>query len=269
MTTQRGAVGVLIAVVVAALGAPIWTWCLQLDPYAIVGEPYQPMTSAHWLGTDDVGRDVFARLLFGARTSIGMAIAAATGAALVGGGLGALTGFVGGWPDEVLVRATEATMSLPKLPFILLLSAIDVPGGPFGRSVFLIGLLVLMAWPGPARLARACALQCRRAGFIDGSVALGASQWWIWRTHVWPRALPVVAVGSAADVAELILLESLLSYLGFGVPAPAPSLGNLLSSGLPSLFEAPHTLVAPGILTVGVVGALHVLADAYSDRFSA
>ena len=260
----RLAMGLLVMLAVISVGAPLWTAWLSIGPEAIVGPPHMPVSNAHWLGTDAVGRDVLARVLYGARTSFGVAVVAAFGAAVIGGGLGAVAGFVGGWTDELLVRATEATMAIPKLPLLLLLGAVDVPGGLFGRVVFLVGLLVIMAWPGPARLTRASAMQCRTAGFVVAAEALGATQVWILWWHIVPKVVPVAAVSAAGDVATLILLESLLSYLGFGIPEPAPSLGNLLGGGLPSLFEAPLTLVVPGFLTVCAVTSLHLLADGWA-----
>ncbi len=250
------------ALALLGAGAPLWCAVLGIDPYTVSTDgPWGSISSAHWLGTDGAGRDVLARLLYGARTSLLVAALAAAGAAGLGGGLGALTGFAGGVADGALVRATEASMTIPKLPLLLLLAATDVPGGAVGEAAFLVGVLVLLAWPGPARLARASAMQCRQAGFTVAAEALGAPRWWIWWWHVWPRVLPVLAVGAAADVAQLLLLESLLSYLGFGIPEPAPSLGNLMAGGLPQLLTAPHTLVAPALVTMAAVGALHTLAD--------
>ena len=267
MNGLRWAALVLAALAVITVGAPLWTGWLGVDPYSIsAAGRFQPANLPHWWGTDAIGRDLFARVLYGARTSFAVALGAALGAAVVGGGLGAFAGFVGGWFDEIVARATEATIAIPKLPLLLMLAAIEVPGGTAGRLVLLIGLLVLMAWPGPARLARSTAMQCRRSGFVVASRALGASPSWIWWWHVWPRTVPVLAVGAAGDVAELILFESVLSYLGFGIPEPAPSLGNLLSGGLTLLFEAPQAVVIPGVLTVSAVAALHVLADRTAQR---
>ncbi|MEO1334585.1 MAG: ABC transporter permease, partial [Myxococcota bacterium] len=232
----------------------------------MAAKPNQPATFAHWLGTDEVGRDVLARILYGARTSIVLAVGAATMAAVVGGGLGALAGFFGGLFDEVVVRATEATATMPKLPLLLLLSALTVPGGAWGRAFFVVVLLAAMAWPGPARLARATAMTCRQAGYVEASTALGASSLWVWRAHVWPRVLPVLAVGAASDVAQLILLESVLSYLGFGIPEPSPSLGNLMSGGLTVLLTAPMRVFMPGIVTVLIVASLHAVADRWAAR---
>lgn len=263
----RLALAVLVGLALLAFGAPLWTALLGIDPFVITASgPDQPITVEHWLGTDAVGRDVWARLLYGARTSFAVALSAAALAAFVGGGLGAWAGFVGGGFDEAVVRATEATMTVPKLPLLLLLAAVELPGGGAIRVVFLVGLMALMAWPGPARMARSTAQQCRHAGFVQASRALGASGVQIWWAHVLPRTIPVLSVSAAGDVAELLLLESLLSYLGFGIPEPAPSLGNLLSPGLASLFEAPWTLVAPGLLTVGAVASLHVLADRWAAQ---
>ena len=265
MTAGRIAAVVLAALVVMVLGAPLWCALLGIDPHAIspVG-PNHPPQWRHWLGTDGVGRDVLARVLYGARTSFAVATAAAVVAAAVGGAAGAFAGFVGGWIDELVVRATEATMAVPKLPLLLLLSVVQVPAGAVGRLAFLVGLLALMAWPAPARIARASAMQCRQSGYVLAAEAIGATTWWTWRWHVLPRTVPVVAVGAAGDVAELILLESLLSYLGFGIPEPSPSLGNLLSGGLPLLLEAPIRIIVPGLLTVAAVASLHALADRWA-----
>ncbi|MEM7675716.1 MAG: ABC transporter permease, partial [Myxococcota bacterium] len=151
MTLERSAVIMVGVALALAFGAPLWTACLDTDPYALVSAPNQPATFAHWLGTDGVGRDVLARILYGARTSIALAVGAAVLAGVVGGGLGGLAGFFGGAFDEVVARATEAAITVPKLPLLLLLASMSSPEGATVRAVFVVVLLAGLAWPGPAR----------------------------------------------------------------------------------------------------------------------
>lgn len=185
----------------------------------------QPPSAEHWLGTDELGRDVFARIVHGARISLSVGLFSVALYALIGLVLGAIAGYRGGWVDLLVGRAIELVMTFPTFFFMLC-----VLGLMRVRSVFPIILVIgLTRWTDIARLIRAEVLRIRTLDFVQASRALGASDWRVLRRHVLPNAMGPVIVSASFGIASAILLESGLAFLGFGVPPPTASWGELLT----------------------------------------
>ncbi len=208
----------------------------------------------HWLGTDDVGRDVMSRMIWGSRISLSVGLVAVSIYIFIGTVLGALAGYFGGWVDDVLTRCIEVMICLPTLMFLI--AAIAFLGPGLFNVMLVIGLI---SWPGVARLARAEFLRLRNMDYVTAVKALGCSHARAMFRHVLPNALAPILVSATFGVASAILLESSLSFLGFGVPEPNPSWGGLLANGR-TYFSSWWLTVFPGgmifitILSYNLVG---------------
>lgn len=258
------------AVLAFALLALLGPWALGgvFDPERVDASlRYAPPSSAHWLGTDALGRDVLIRLLHAARASLLVAGVAALAATAIGASLGLYAGYRGGWVDRAFLGFTDVFRAVPKLPLFILLSAVDlrplglVPG-PFAQGLQLVLVMSAVSWVFIARLARAAALELRSRGFTQAAAALGLPERRIVFAHLLPHAARSIGVGAALLLGDLVLYESVLSYLGLGFQPPTPSLGALLRNGLAELHQAPLLTVSPGLLTLWLVAAVHFALDA-------
>lgn len=264
----------LLLLAAACLGAPLLAMALGVDPFTV--EPsriYEGPSATHWLGTDELGRDVLLRLLYGGRVSLTVALVAAASSILIGGSIGLVSGYFGGALDAALMRITEATMALPRLPLMILLLGVDLGElglgalQRWGGSMFeLVLIVVLFGWTTAARLARASAQQIRGQPYVTAARALGASHWRVLLRHVLPNAATPLIVAATLDVGHIVLYESVLSYLGLGVQPPTPSWGAMLRDGMTYLHTAPLLLLVPGALTFATVAAVNVLGDGLRDR---
>ena len=241
---------------------------LGLDPLAVDASlRLQGPTLAHPLGTDALGRDLLARMLVGGRISLAVAMVAALVSVGVGGALGLWAGYVGGRVDALVMRGTELFLALPKLPLLVLLTAIDpsklgLSIGPFDKLVLLISMF---GWMTSARLARAAVLPLRGAGFVLAAQGFGASRWQILRTHLLPHAAGPLLVASTLDLGQFIIYENVLSFLGLGILPPEPSWGALLAEAFVHLERAPMLVIVPGLMTFLTVLAFHRLGDGLRD----
>lgn len=252
--------GVLVLMGLAALLAP------QLTPYTfdgqdldIIGTP-QPPSRIHLMGTDELGRDAFTRVLYGARISLAVGISSALIATLLGTLIGALAGYYRGWIDTLLMRFTDVVLSIPLLPLVILVSGMIRPSVPL-----LICIIGALGWMGTARLVRGQFLSLREREYVEASRALGGSHGRIMFRHILPNAIGPVVVSTTLAVGSAIMLESALSFLGLGVQPPTPTWGNLLNSASQWLQGAPWLAVFPGLMILFTVLAVNFLGDGLRD----
>lgn len=221
----------------------------------------------HLLGTDEVGRDVFSRLLYGTRVSLSVGLVAVTIYTSIGTLLGAISGYFGGFVDGVIQRLTDTVMCFPTM--IILIAAVSITGPSIWNMMLIIGLLT---WPGTCRLVRGEFLSLREREFVDAARAVGASNARLIVRHVLPNALAPVIVSATFGVAAAILTEAGLSFLGLGVRPPTPSWGNLINLAqsatilqtMPWLWIPPGCLIAISVLSINFVG--DGLRDALDPR---
>ena len=252
----------LAAVVLLALLAIFAPWLAPFDPAAqeLPGR-LAPPGAAHWMGTDELGRDVLSRILFGARVSMTVGVCVVLGSGLVGLLLGSLAGYFGGWLDRVInILLINAFLSFPG---VLLAIAFAAFLGPGMEKVILA--LVITGWAGYARLARAQVLKVKEMEFVLAARSLGASHARILLRHLLPNILQPVLVQATIGLAGAILAESTLSFLGLGVLAPMPSWGAMLNDARGHLFDAPHLVVFPALAVMFAVFAFNLLGDALRD----
>jgi len=221
---------------------------------------FAPRSLSHPLGTDDSGRDMLARLLYGGRVSLLVGLVAATIAMLVGTLIGGIAGQRGGVVDSVLMRITDTFMSVPT--FFLLLTLLALFGSNIPVLVCGIGFT---SWEGVARVVRGEMLRHKEMEFVLASRAVGLGDLRLLLRHLLPQAVPSIIVAAVLATAYAILAEAGLSYLGLGVQPPVPSWGNLTSDGQRYLFVSPSLAVYPGLLITATVLALHVLGDGLRD----
>ncbi|MBT9258753.1 MAG: ABC transporter permease [Clostridiales bacterium] len=216
---------VLIAIAFIAAAAPLIASIDQRDSTNLKGANKPPGWEGHILGTDDIGRDVFARLIWGGRVSLTVGLTAVAISIVVGILIGSLSGFFGGWMDNVLMRFTDVFLSIPTLALLIVGAAILGPS--IHTTMIIIGLV---SWPGVARLVRGEILSLRGRDFVTAARAAGASSGYIIRKHLVPNSMAPVLVSATLSVAGTIILEASLSFLGLGVQQPIPSWGNMLEA---------------------------------------
>ncbi|KKB75846.1 peptide ABC transporter permease [Devosia soli] len=237
-----------------------------VSPYTFDGQDFMligapgPMSAEHWLGTDELGRDALTRLIHGGRVSLAVGLAGAIIATFAGTLVGAVSGFYRGWVDQVLMRLTDVMLSIPTLPLVLLLSGLFRPSPPL--LVAIVGLLI---WMGTARLVRSQFMALREREFVEAARALGASGPRLMFRHILPNAIGPITVSATLAVGSAIMLESALSFLGFGIQPPVPTWGNLLNSASSWLSVAPWLAIPPGLLILFTVLAVNFLGDGLRD----
>lgn len=247
--------------VIAALAAP---WIAPYSPREI---SYTAILNApsveHPFGTDDLGRDVLSRTLFGARVSLGIGFFSVLAAALVGTSVGVVSGFVGGWVDEVIMRIIDAVMALPFLVLAIVVSA--VLGANLQNTVLAISIVSIPAF---ARIARGEAIAVKEREFIQAATALGSRSWRILLKHVLPNISGPLIVQVSLATAQAILTESSLSFLGLGVQPPTPAWGSMLNTAKGYLETAPWMALYPGGAIFLIVLALSLLGDGLREALN-
>ena len=232
---------------------------------------YDRQGGYHILGTDELGRDLFTRLWYAGRISLTVGIAVALIQTSVGMIIGSVSGYYGGWIDSIAMRLVDLILSLPSLVVLLvfatLLRGFQIPGVPRQWSSVLIIILVLaiLGWTEPARLIRSMILSLRNQEFTEASRALGVSNISIIFRHMIPNSLSPLIVSATLAVGTAILVESILSFLGFGIQPPVPSWGNMLSNARADMFLNPFKALYPGILIFLTVLSFNFLGDGLRD----
>jgi peptide/nickel transport system permease protein len=264
----------LLALLAAgALAAPLAQGWLGQDPFTPdLFSRYRPASAANPLGTDELGRDMLLRLLHGARVSLTVGIAVALGATGLGTAIGLLAAWRGGWADAALMRFADGLLSLPTLPLLVVLAAVDtgrfgLPRGEAASDILrIVAILTLFGWVGVARLTRAAALTQLGLDYVAAARTAGAGEARVLLRHVLPNILGPVTVATALAVAGAILAESTLSFLGLGIQPPAPSWGNMLSNAQEMVFNAPMAAVWPGLMILLAVAGCTLVADGVRRR---
>jgi len=259
-------------IVAAALAAPLVASVLGHDPFTPdLFNRYAPPSAAHPLGTDELGRDLLLRLLYGGRVSLTVGIVAALVSAILGTAIGLAAAWSGGLVDAVVMRLADGLLALPSLPLLIVLAAVDpsrlsLPRGAMWFDLARIVLIIaLFGWVKVARLARASALSILRRDYARAAVALGASGGRVLWRHVAPNLAAHVTVASTQTVGAVILLESVLSFLGLGIQPPTPSWGNMLAGAQELVFAAPMAAIWPGLMIFATVVATNFIGDGLAD----
>ena len=217
--------------------------------------------SSHWMGTDEIGRDFGTRVFVGARLSLAIGLAGALAASFLGAGLGSIAGYFGGLVDAALMRLVDLQLSIPVLPVLIVISAVFRP-----TVAVLVLLVTAFAWMEPARIARGEVLRLKELEFTEAARALGASSPRVIGRHLLPNAAAPLIVAAAILVGRVIVMESVLSFLGLGVQPPDPSLGNLLYGAQASLATEPWLAIFPGLFIFWIVLAVNLVGDGLSVR---
>jgi peptide/nickel transport system permease protein len=218
---------------------------------------------AHWFGTDDLGRDTFSRALFGGRVSIAIGLLSALVAAALGVTVGAVAGYVGGWTDTMLMRATDAVLSMPRLLLLMVAAATLQPTLP--ALVILVGIV---GWMETARVTRAAVRALVPSEFVVAARAAGAGHLRILGRHLLVNASGAIRVAAVLSVGRAILLESALSFFGVGVQPPAASWGSMLYQAQSAMTTEPWLALFPGICIVTMVATLTALSDSSDSSAS-
>jgi peptide/nickel transport system permease protein len=253
------ALAVIVLEVVIAIAAPVLIpRGLAIDPSPL--NILQRPNADHWLGTDEVGRDIFARLIYASRISLSIGFLAVVVSIIVGTSVGALAGFFGGWFDNVLMRLTDTMLSIPALFFLIVLS---VTLGPSVRTMIVV--IGLLSWMELARIIRANVLSLKRREFVEAARTIGARSPQVIARHILPNTLAPIVVAATLGVGNALLTEASVSYLGLGVQPPDPSWGNMLYNAQSYFFNAPWITLYPGIMILITVLCINFIGDGLRD----
>ncbi|MDN3016033.1 ABC transporter permease [Paenibacillus sp. BSR1-1] len=249
----------MLFIILVAIFAPL---IAPKEPFQVYDEFSAPPSAEHWLGTDQVGRDLFTRLIYASRVSMIVGLGAVLIYSIIGTIVGAVSGYFGGWVDIVLMRLTDVFMSFPSLMLILVVVSILGP-----NLLNIIWILGLLGWPSVARLVRGSVLSLKHVDFVKSGVVLGLSTPRILFQHILPNAIAPILVQATFGIAAAIIVEASLSFLGMGVQPPTASWGNMLTDAqsLTVLTSQPWLWVPPGIMIVLVVLAINFIGDGLRD----
>jgi len=251
---------ILVAVfVIFALFAP---WIAPQSPSQIdLPSRLQPPSAAHWFGTDELGRDILSRVIYGARISMLVGSSVVAGSLLLGLIVGSIAGYYGGWTDKFFsVVLMNAFLSFPGILLAIAFVAFLGPG-----IINLILALCIGGWVGYARLVRAQVLAVKEREYVEAARAIGASNWRIVTRHILPNIIQPVIVQAAIGMAGAVLAEATMSFLGLGVPPPTASWGSMLNDARAHLFDAPHLVLFPALAVMLAVLSFNFIGDALRD----
>lgn len=260
---------VLALLILSAVLAPIIS---PYDPNALsTSERLEGPSASHWFGTDDVGRDILSRVLYGGRISLLIGLGATTVALLIGTLVGALSGYFGGFTDNILMRLVDVFLSFPSLFILIVLATVirtnnhlrDYSGSIWPIAIVIGGL----SWMALARIVRAIFLSLREKEFVEAARAAGASNSRIMFRHILPNTLGPIIVQGTLLIAATIITESGLSYLGFGVQPPTATWGTLLDDAQGKMRQLPMFAIAPGLMIFLTVISINYVGDGLRDAF--
>lgn len=249
--------GVLVIIAGSTILAP---WILPYEYAKGVAYPFEPPSAQFWLGTDEVGRDIFTRIVYGARVSLSVGLVSTSIALLGGIPLGLIAGYFGGWTDNVIMRLMDMMFAFPAI--ILALAIISVLGPNLFNAMIAIGVMQIPLF---ARLIRSTTLSLKNQEFVQSAIAAGASSARVLTVHVLPNCLAAVTVQFTLTFASAVLVEAALSFLGLGVAPPTPSWGAMLDTGRKLITVSPLYSVSAGAAIFVTVLALNLIGDALRD----
>lgn len=257
-----------------AIFADVIAWAMNLDPDAQdILNRYGPWSAEHWLGTDEAGRDVFIRLVYGTRISLLVAFLVTFSSTIVGVTIGAIAGYFGGVVDSILMRVTDSLLALPTTPLLIIIASVDHNKIPFFQMlspqavsvVKMVMVLMIFSWMVQARLVRGEVLAIKEQEFILAAKTSGMRSFAIILKEVLPNVMSPVIVSVTLSVGSSILFEAALSFLGLGIQPPTPSWGNMLNNAQEIIYSAPLLAVIPGLLILAIVISFNFLGDGLQD----
>ena len=251
--------GILLGLAIAAILAP-YIAPEKWDFLDVVSKN-KPPSAEHWFGTDQFGRDVFSRIVWGARISLSVGFVAASVAIFIGASWGAVAGYyAGSWLDVTMMRIAEAIDSIPTLILLVVISSV------ISRGVFTVMMVIgLTSWPGLAFLVRSQFLSLRERDFVQAAKALGAEDRRVIFRHILPNVLAIIIVNATLRIGNAILAETSLNFLGYGAPPPFPTWGEMLATGRGTLRNAPWTATIPGLFITATVLSFNFVGDGLRD----
>ena len=256
---------VIIVFAVIALAAPLLSIVLtHAQPQTIdLDHTFaRPGLGGHLLGTDELGRDTLTRLLWGARVSLGVAFLTVAISLTAGTAIGMMSGYYGGWMDDVLMRFVDIVLAIPAIFLFILMSILFRP-----NAITLALIVASVGWGGVARLVRGEVLSVKQRDFILATRSIGADDWRLMLRHLLPNVLPVLIVAASLGVGQIILIESALDFLGLGIQPPTPSWGNMLTNSQSYFFRSGFLVAFPGITIFITVLASNLFGNAVRDAF--
>ncbi|WP_104402119.1 ABC transporter permease [Vibrio penaeicida] len=253
---------------------PIAGW-LGVDPYADdLFSRFEAPDEDNILGTDELGRDIFTRLLLGGQVSLTFAFMAAIATSVIGTILGVVAGYHGGKVDAFIMRAADFIISLPGIMLLILIQSIDMTKLGFSEELVrsdsfsiyrLVVVLSLLGWPFAARLVRSNTLSVKHREYVQAAIGYGASSWFVMTRHIVPNVIAPVITATTLGIGGAILTESALSFLGFGINPPTPSWGNMLQNAREAMWSYPMAAVYPGIMVLFTVITINFLGDGLQE----
>jgi peptide/nickel transport system permease protein len=268
---------VLVVLIAFSFSAPLAEYVLGIDSLrADLFNRYGAPDGKNLLGTDEAGRDVLIRLMYGGQVSLSVGLTAAVSAAIIGTTIGVIAGYYGGTVDKVLMRITDGVIALPLLPLLIVFAAIDLrklgfggdfavqPDAAFWRIVIIIAIV---QWTTIARLVRASTLAVLQREYVMAAQVQGASARHIMMVHILPNAISPIIVACTLAIGQIILFESVLSFLGLGIQPPTASWGNMLTNAQEMIHQAPALAFYPGALIFITVIAVNFFGDGLQEAF--
>ncbi|MBI3163051.1 MAG: ABC transporter permease [Anaerolineales bacterium] len=263
--------GVAIAVMLVLIASSLLA---DLNPFSPTDQnptnKLRDPNTAHWMGTDELGRDLLSRIMHGGRVSLAVGLFSTVLSILLGIAVGALSGFFGGWTDSILMRITDAFLTFPSIFVLIILGAFLREQQLFvlQNSIFVVIVIIAaLSWMWPARLVRGLFLVLREKEFVSASKALGGNSFRLIVRHILPNCAGPILVSGTLQMASAIITESGLSYLGFGVQPPTPTWGSILSTAQNQIFTAPWLGFFPGLMIFITVMAINYIGDGLRDAF--